>query len=187
MTSTKRIPAETGIWIMIFGDMMIFSLFFLVFLQYKGEAPEIFLQSQSTLNVWLGFVNMLLLLTSSWFVAMSLNLMKRGFYSSAKRFLLIALAFGIGFGVIKVIEYTQKFSAGINLTTNDFYMFYFMYTGIHFVHVLIGLGVLTFLIVKTNANRYNDKDRMTFESGACFWHMVDLLWIILFPLLYLAQ
>jgi nitric oxide reductase NorE protein len=87
---------------------------------------------------------------------------------------------------VKVIEYGAKFRAGITLTSNDFFMFYFMLTGIHLLHVLIGMGVLTFLMRHTAAGVLDERRIQHLESGASFWHLVDLLWIVLFALLYLA-
>jgi len=103
---------------------------------------------------------------------------------------------GLGFAAVKIIEYREKITAGITLTTNDFYMYYYIFTGLHFLHVLIGMGVLVFLWFKARAavqrkgelsDGDNEKEMMLIESGASYWHMVDLLWIVLFPLLYLMK
>lgn len=185
--AAKHIPGEAGIWIFIVGDMVIFSLFFLVFLHHRQQDLATFMHSQLTLNLHYGVLNTLLLLTSSWLVVSALKAMRRHAFHTARRLLVLGALCGVGFGAVKIIEYSEKIRAGINLATNEFYMFYFMYTGIHFGHVLIGLGVLTFLIFKTREQTYSAGDRMAFEGGAAFWHMVDLLWIVLFPLLYLVK
>ena len=98
--------------------------------------------------------------------------------------------------MVKIIEYSEKLSAGITITSNDFYMYYYIFTGLHFLHVLIGMGVLVFLWYRARLAAKNslardtaviEKDMVLVESGASYWHMVDLLWIVLFPLLYLMK
>ena len=88
---------------------------------------------------------------------------------------------------VKFFEYQEKIDAGIMLTTNDFYMYYYMFTGLHLMHVLIGMGVLAFMWNVTRTGDLGEKIINTLESGASFWHMVDILWIVLFALLYLMR
>jgi len=184
--NTKRLPGEEGIWAFVLGDMLIFSLFFGTFLYYRNEQTDIFLQSQLLLNKNYGAINTLLLLTSSWFVATAVHMYRKDNLQWTSRLLASGFLCGIGFAIIKVIEFSDKFRAGITLNTNDFFMFYFMFTGIHFVHVLIGLGVL-FFIWRTVRRTPQGSGIRTLENGATFWHMVDLLWIVLFPLIYLLK
>ncbi len=183
----KYIPGEAGVWIFIFGDMMVFSIFFIVFLQHRSQDLPTYLTSQLTLNPHFGAANTILLLTSSLFAVLGLKSLRLNAFVVARRLFSLAALCGVSFGILKIIEYSQKILSGINLTTNEFFMFYFMYTGIHFMHVLIGLSVLAFMIHKTRSHTYTDNDRIAYESGAAFWHMVDLLWIVLFPLLYLVK
>jgi len=183
---TRRLPGEEGIWAFVLGDMLLFALFFGTFLYYRNQQPEIFLQSQLLLNKNYGAINTLLLLTSSWFVATAVHVYRKNNTVWAARFLAAGFLCGLGFAIIKVTEFTEKFRAGITLNTNDFFMYYFMFTGIHFLHVLIGLVVLFF--IRRTALRTPDASGIrTLENGATFWHMVDLLWIVLFPLIYLLK
>ena len=182
----RRLPGEEGIWAFVLGDMLLFSLFFGTFLYYRNEQPELFLQSQLLLNKNYGAVNTLLLLTSSWFVATAVHMYRKNNTVWAGRFLASGFLCGLGFAIIKIAEFTEKFRAGITLNTNDFFMYYFMFTGIHFLHVLIGLGVL-FFIRRTALQTPDGSGIRTLENGATFWHMVDLLWIVLFPLIYLLK
>jgi nitric oxide reductase NorE protein len=99
----------------------------------------------------------------------------------------LAFACGVGFSVVKVIEYAQKIRAGIVINSNDFYMYYYIFTGIHFLHVLIGLGVLAFMAAYASDGKFSPIKVGHMESGASFWHVVDLLWIALFALLYLLR
>lgn len=182
-----HVPGEVGIWVFIMGDMMIFGILFCTFLFYRAEAVDLYIQSQTTLNQNYGAINTLLLLASSWFVVMGVESARRFRTQMATSLLSAALACGIGFGVVKFLEYGEKIQAGLTLTTNDFYMFYYMLTGIHFLHVIIGLVVLGFLISKVRKPLNKPGDMMVLESGASYWHMVDVLWIVLFPLIYLLK
>jgi nitric oxide reductase NorE protein len=181
----KALPGEEGVWILILGDMVVFGLFFVTYLYYRAKEGDVFARSQALLNVPFGVINTLLLLTSSWFVVMAVEAVRDGVRLRAKRLFGLGFFCGVGFCAIKAIEYAEKFRQGVSLVTNNFFMFYFMYTGIHLLHVAIGLGVLLFLMNKTGVAA--PQDAPLFESGAAFWHMVDLLWIILFPLLYLVR
>ena len=196
MSPKPHVPGEVGIWIFILGDMVIFGLFFIVFVYYRGLDIELYLRSQATLNQNYGAINTLFLLASSWFVAMAVDDMRSKTTRLAPRFFVLAMLCGLGFAVVKIIEYREKITVGITLTTNDFYMYYYIFTGLHFLHVLIGMGGLVFLWFKARAavRRVADtsiaekeNEMVLIESGASYWHMVDLLWIVLFPLLYLMK
>ncbi len=182
----QRLPGEAGIWVLVLGDMCVFGLFFGVFTYFQGLNPELYSQSQATLNTHYGAVNTLLLLLSSWLVVVAVDGLREGHNIRAAKFLISAFLCGAGFCVIKVIEYSEKISSGIGITTNEFFMYYYVLTGLHFLHVLIGMAVLIYLAGKTR-RELSDKDIQVFESGAIFWHMVDLLWIVIFPLLYLVN
>ncbi len=174
-------------WLIIFGDMTIFGLFFCTYLYYRGAEAQIFAQSQLVLNRDLGATNTLLLLTSSWFVATAVQFARLGRGRPIPWLLGGAIACGIGFGIIKIIEYHAKFAIGINITTNDFFMFYFVLTGIHFMHLILATGFLTYVWRRSLRATWDNKDIAILEIGASFWHLVDLLWIVLFPLLYLVR
>jgi len=180
-------PGEEGVWVFIFGDMMVFSLFFITFLYYRGQNVELFVTSQTHLNQSFGALNTFFMLTSSWFVAMAVQAARRNLGKFTP--ILFSLAFGCGFGfaVVKVLEYSEKIRAGITLTTNDFFMYYYIFTGIHFMHVLIGMGVLAVLTRYSWSGEFSAVKIRNLESGASFWHVVDLLWIVLFALLYLIK
>jgi nitric oxide reductase NorE protein len=192
----RHLPGEEGIWLFILGDMMVFALFFLTFVYYRGTDISLYVGAQRALNERFGLINTLFLLSSSWCVAMAIRALRRAAHGGgeadavARRATLLlglAMLFGVAFVVLKVVEYQEKFAAGITVLTNEFFMFYFMFTSIHLVHVLIGLGVLTYLLVLSRTPAIDESDVRTFESGAAFWHLVDLLWVILFALLYLMR
>lgn len=182
-----HIPGEAGVWVFIIGDLLIFALFFSVFVFYRDQQVELFTASQATLNANYGALNTLLLLTSSWFVVMALGAARKQLHMNAFYLFLLAFFCGVGFSVVKIIEYSQKIHAGIYLTTNDFYMYYYIFTGLHFVHVIIGMLLLLFVLHRLFKRRAEPEDIAFFEIGASYWHMVDVLWIILFPLIYLMK
>jgi nitric oxide reductase NorE protein len=183
----RRMPAEEGIWVLILGDMMIFSLFFASFLYYRSKQLPLYLDSQAKLDPDFGVAYTLLLLLSSWFVVLAVKTIRAHRPRPAPALFAGAWLCGAGFVALKVVEYGAKVSAGITPLTNEFFMFYFAYTGIHLLHVLIGLGVLVFLLLKSRRTGGTPREMRTFESGGAFWHLVDLLWIVLFPLLYLVR
>jgi nitric oxide reductase NorE protein len=181
----RHLPGEEGVWLFIIGDLLIFALFFLTFVYYRAEAEPLYQAGQATLNRSIGLVNTLLLLTSSWLVAQSLYRLRAGEVKAARLLLTLGMLGGLGFVALKIVEYREKFAHGYTVLSNDFYMFYFMFTGIHLIHVLIGLGVLLFLRSVTNRAEIGASEVLIYESGAAFWHLVDLLWVVLFALFYL--
>ena len=183
----RHLPGEEGVWIFIFGDMMIFAVFFSTFMYYRGENLEIFQRSQALLNINLGTLNTLLLLASSWFVVIAMEAVRQSRIKLAANLFSGAFLFGLSFCLVKIIEYSEKVSAGYTLNTDLFFTLYFVFTGVHLFHVILGLIVLS-LIIRSCRNDEVTGDKIRFfEGGSCFWHMVDLLWIVLFPLLYLVD
>jgi nitric oxide reductase NorE protein len=167
--------------------MLLFGVFFTTFLFYRGREPDLFAISQGTLDVTIGVVNTLLLLTSSLAVVTGVRAIRHGAQRLAPASFLVALICGAGFGFDKYLEYSEKISHGITPATNNFFMYYFILTGLHMFHVLIGMGVLVFMIVQSRRPDMTARKFGYVEGGACFWHMVDLLWIVLFSLIYLVR
>lgn len=183
----RRLPGVAGFWIFILIDMIVFFALFLSYVFERIDQVELFSASQASLDVNLGLFNMLVLLTSSWLVAMAVHLARDGQSWKVAWLLWGGVLSGLIFSVVKIYEYTEKFRTGTSMLTNDFYMFYFTLTGIHFIHVLVGVIVLSFLAVRAKRGRYSYGNEKGLEVGATYWHMVDLLWIMLFPLLYMAR
>jgi nitric oxide reductase NorE protein len=182
-----HLPGEAGIWVMIFGDMLVFSFMFVAFMYYRRADPILFEQSRTHLNQVFGLTNTFFMLTSSWFIAMGVDAARAHRVKATVMLFRLGLACGVGFSIVKITEYAQKINAGIVINTNDFYMYYYVFTGIHFMHVLIGMSVLAFLAHYAGKGDFTPLKISHFESGASFWHVVDLLWIALFALLYLVQ
>jgi nitric oxide reductase NorE protein len=183
----RRLPGVDGVWVFIGADSVIFAILFLTFMQDRLKNPALFEASRHTLNMNLGGIDTLILLTSSWSVALAIQALKRDLTERVPRYLLGGVLTGLMFVVSKSIEYFQKFAHGLTPGTNPFYMWYFTLTGIHLVHVLLGTGLLAFLWVRSQSGAFSSSHRAVPESVASFWHLVDLLWIVLFPLLYLMK
>ena len=184
---TKRLPGVDGVWVFIGADSVIFAILFLTFMQDRLKNPALFEASRHTLNMHLGGVDTLILLTSSWSVALAIQALKRDLSERVPRYLLGGVLTGLMFVLSKSIEYFQKFAHGLTPGTNPFYMWYFTLTGIHLTHVLVGTSLLAFLWVRSRSGAFGSSRRAVPESVASFWHLVDLLWIVLFPLLYLMR
>ena len=180
----SHIPGEPGVWVFVLGDMLVFGLFFSVYAYYRALDVETFRTAQQALNPNLSAFNTILLLLSSWLVVLALTDVRERSARLAPRLFVAAFGCGLGFVAVKAAEYAELLHAGIGITTNDFFMYYFIFTGLHLVHVVIGLAVLAFLF-GVSRSEASEKDVKLMESGCIYWHMVDLLWIVLFPLIYL--
>lgn len=180
---------EIGIWVVVLGELTLFTIFFTTFLYYRGQSPEVFEISRASLRTDLGALNTVLLITSSWFVAVAARKLRVGEHSIGSRYFAGALICGVSFVVVKIAEYGGAYHSGVNVLTDDFYMFYFMLTGIHLLHVFVGITLLGSTIAHINGsvayNRPISSALVDFASS--FWHMLDLVWIVLFPLLYLLR
>jgi nitric oxide reductase NorE protein len=185
--SRRRLPGVEGIWVFVIADMTIFGILFGSFMIGRHQNPELFEVSRHSLNANFGGINTLILLTSSWFAAVALGAVRAGRYKQAQHFIGGAFLCGLAFMVSKGIEYTEKLNANITLLTNDFFMYYFTLTGLHLFHVIAGNVVLAVLWLKARSQSFDARRPVVLECGAIYWHMVDLIWIVLFPLLYLMR
>jgi len=183
LTEPRRLPGVVGVWVFIGADAAIFALLFLSYMQDRRKDPAAFEASSNTLNYNLGGLNTLILLTSSWLVALGVQTARRGELARTHRFLLGGVLTGCAFVVSKSIEYAEKFAVGITPVTDPFFTWYFTMTGLHLLHVVAGTGLLTYLWIKARRT----VNITTAECVASYWHLVDLLWIMLFPLLYLVK
>ena len=149
-----RLPGVEGIWVLIGVDSVVFALLFASFMDARGSDPGGFDAARQSLDASLGGLNTLLLITSSWVVALAIQALRDGLPRRAARLLLLAVGAGSVFVGVKSFEYLDKLIAGTTPATSDFFMWYFVLTGIHLIHVLLGLGLLTFLVVGIRRGRY---------------------------------
>jgi nitric oxide reductase NorE protein len=176
---------EQLIWLFILGDMCTFSLFFFIYGHARSEETEIFRSSQEALSISFGSINTLVLLTSSWLVVLAGRAARVHKFDDVTKFLFGAGALGCVFGALKLWEYVHKANEGISFGSNNFFMFYYLLTGLHFAHLVTGISLLLYSALAFSRRPIDGSQLNTFGSIAIFWHMVDLLWIIIFPLLYL--
>lgn len=181
----RHTPGDSHMWVMVLGDLVIFGTYFLIFMIHRTMAPAKFLAAQQHLNITIGVVNTLVLLTSSLFIAHSVHAARAGHHTRAQRLTYLGGLCGVLFILIKAYEWTVEIAGGYTLPSNDFFMFYFMLTGVHLFHVAVGLVILG-VVVRELRNPRRQRMSMV-ESGAIYWHMVDLLWIVIFGLLYVMR
>ena len=182
-----RLAGDLAVWLIILAELLAFGILFLSYAFARTVDVSLFNASQRTLDLKSGAINTALLITGSWCVVRAVQAVKRDASVIGVRWLGGALICGIGFSIIKLMEFSAKANAGIDLSTNTFFMFYILLTAFHFFHVLAAMVILTILLFKTHAGCYGSHDVHALETGAAFWHMVDLLWIVLFPLIYVMR
>jgi len=180
-----HLPGDSSMWVFVLGDLVIFSSYFIIFMVYRNRERQLFLESQQHLSLDIGIINTLVLLASSWFVARSVQSTRAGDYGRAIRLIIGGGICGVLFALIKAYEWTSKLSQGLTFPSNDFFMFYYMLTGVHLFHVLLGLVILTVVFFELRNPKLRRISMV--ETGATYWHMVDLLWIVLFALLYVMR
>ena len=186
-TGKKNLPGDFALWIFIFAEMLVFGVLFVAYAFTRAYHVELFNESQLTLSRTSGAINTLVLITSSYFVVRGVTAIKQGVSKQCAYWLTGAFLLGGIFISIKLVEFHAKYAADISMSTNAFYMFYLSLTFFHFMHVLMGMIILAFIILKVRRGGYSAQDYVGVETGASFWHMVDFLWIILFPLVYIIR
>jgi len=182
-----RLAGDLVIWLVILAELLTFGILFLAFSVTRARQLALFTASQRTLDLHSGVINTLLLITGSWCVAHAVHRVRLDDCRRGVYWLSGAVLCGGGFLGMKLSEYAAKARAGLDMSSNDFYMLYFMLTGFHFLHVLVGVLFLCVLLFHTARGRYGSANSHALETGAAFWHMVDLLWIVLFPLIYVMR
>ena len=181
-----RHPGTEGLWIFVFIDMVIFLLIFFTFMSERLRHFAQYAESQHHLNELFGLANTIILLTSSWAVVEAVHAARRRLQGKVSFYLEAAILLGGAFSVNKVIEYSAKFSAGITPVTNSFFSFYFFITLVHFLHVIAGMLFLIHFRKKAATCTSSATYVVGLENAGLFWHYVDVLWIFIFPLLYLV-
>jgi len=187
-------PGDFAIWIIIYVELLTFALLFIGYAFSRRADVALFNASQLVLDKTSGCINTLILITSSYFVVKAVQSIKHmtaqtvtSANSVASKWLLSAMFLGFLFLIIKIFEFSHIFGMGIHLSTNTFFMFYLLLTMFHFMHVMLGLIILWNIYQKTKSVGYSPDDYSGIETGASYWHLVDLLWIVLFPLIYIIR
>ena len=172
-------------WFFVIGDLWIFICYFACYVHDRAQHPAEFLRGQQLLSQPIGVLNTVILLTSSLLVALCVQATRAGDIAAASRFLVLGSSFGAGFMLVKAGEWYLKIHAGFPDSADSFFTYYFMLTGLHVVHVSLGLVILGLLWRELRGEK---RPRVEFaETCATYWHMVDSLWIAIFALLYLVK
>jgi nitric oxide reductase NorE protein len=187
LACAPRLRGDLGVWLIILAELLTFGIFFVSYAFARSRDVAGFNASQATLDLHSGALNTVLLITGSWCVARAVHAVRSNERTAGLHWLLAAMACGAGFGGVKVAEYAAKLNAGIDLTSNTFYTLYLMLTAFHFLHVIVALLALGYLALRLHRGAYGSHDMHAMETGAAFWHMVDLLWIVLFALVYVLH
>lgn len=187
-----------GMWVFLATEVMFFGGMFLGYTIYRSAYPQAFASASNHLDVWLGTINTAVLICSSFTMALAVRAAELGERKPVVTFLVLTIVLGSIFLAIKFSEYYVKFSEHLipghafmfegpaANAAQIFFSFYFAMTGMHALHMIIGLGLLTTLIVKTLRGRFSVSYHTPVEVVGLYWHFVDIVWIFLFPLLYLV-
>lgn len=178
---------DLAVWIFILAELLAFGVFFLAYSVTRSRHTALFDEFQATLDRDAGAINTLLLISASALVVKAIHAVRADDSRRGGHLLLAAMVCGGGFLAVKSHEFAGHFAAGMELSSNLFAMFYLSLTGFHFLHVVLGMVVLGILWQQTRRGRYGSSDAHGLESGAAYWHMVDLVWLILFPLVYVMR
>ncbi len=177
-------PGGILMWIIIFLELITFGMAMTAFVYYGSEQAEVFHQSRLQLNPAFGAINTVFLLTSGFCMANAVHQFKEKNSQKSSLYFKLTMLGGTLFILLKGIEYYAKIESGISLETNIFFTFYWLLTGFHLIHVIMGLIILAW----TNygmTKKNSDTQIEDVEACAAFWHMCDLIWLLLFPVLYL--
>lgn len=173
------LPGNPIMWVLIISELLVFGAFFIAFGVARILDVETFRAGQALLDVRMGGANTLVLVTSGWLAAKAVQSGVAGQGRKSRQYLAGAAALGVVFLVIKGMEYAGKAAQGIDIETNTFFTLFYLMTGFHAMHVIMGIIVLAIVGWKNSPENL--------ETGAAFWHMVDLIWLILFPIVYLLR
>ena len=191
------VGSRLGMWLFLFTELILFGGMFLAYAVYRSMHPESFKLAAEELDTMVGTVNTIILLTSSLTVAMSITATARGQKRLSLGLVGVTLVLALGFLVNKYFEWGHKFELGIypgspellNKSQGEILYFglYYVMTGLHALHVIIGMTILAFVMVFMARGSVNKNSYVKLEAGALYWHLVDVIWIFLFPLFYLLH
>lgn len=187
--------AKMGMWLFLFTEVLLFGGLFVLYGVTLQRFPAEFHEASKMLDLTMGTVNTVVLITSSLFAALSVTALQKGDRKLAKIFLVLTIILALVFLVDKYFEWGHKFHLGIYPGSPDmdayspgvqaFFNLYYIMTGLHGAHIVIGMGVLIWVYVLIEQDKCTPEYYVALENGGLYWHLVDLIWIYLFPLFYL--
>jgi len=172
------LPGHPMMWVLILTEIVTFGLLFVTFAVTGAVHPEMFAAGRTRLDPTLGGVNTIILITSGWLAALAVEACAAERRRRARLLLVGAILLGCAFAAVKIAEYAVKMRMGIGLETDTFFTLYFLLTGFHLLHVVLGIVILAAVALDTSLE--------SLKTGTAFWHMVDLVWVVMFPLVYLV-
>jgi nitric oxide reductase NorE protein len=177
-------PGGILMLILIFLELFTFGMALVVMVYYSKEEAEIFHNSRLLLNTTFGAINTVFLITSGFFMTQSVKKLNENDIQKSSFYLKLTVLGGFLFLVMKSVEYYDKIEAGLTIGYNTFFTFYWMLTLFHVIHVIVGLVILGSVYSGLkNPNSVTKNEDV--EASASFWHMCDLIWLLLFPIIYL--
>lgn len=194
----QRDAAELGMWLFLVTEFMFFGGLFLAYLMYRREYPDAFTEGSHSMDVWLGTINTAVLLTSSLTMVLAVQAAEHRNSKTLMWMLLATVVLGAVFLGVKAFEYHHKyvdhhipfggftFSHPEDRGLMTFYNLYFLMTGFHALHMVIGMGILLVLAKWARDGRLIGEDSVIVGNVGLYWHFVDLVWVYLFPLFYLV-
>lgn len=180
----RHLPGDLAMWFFILAELSVFAILILVFAVTQALKPQLFSESRLLLNTSTGLAMTLSLLTAGLFAALAQAQVRRSRPRHGAAWLLAALLVASVYVVLKVTEYRHLLASGLGMEHSTFFTLYWILTGFHFLHVLLGMFILGWLAERCRRGLYDASNRSGFESGVLYWHMVDLIWVVLFPLVY---
>lgn len=183
----RRLPGDLAMWFFILAELSVFALLILTFAVAQALQPQLFSEGRQLLDRSTGLAMTLSLLTAGLFAALAQEQVRQDRPRRGAVFLWVALLLACGYVVIKLTEYAHLLANGLGLEHNTFFTLYWILTVFHFLHVLLGMVILAWLAEGCRRRRYVSRRCTGLESGVLYWHMVDLVWVLLFPLVYILD
>ena len=189
--------ARLGMWLFLATEVLLFTALFAAYAVYRYLFGEDFAESSRALQTWIGLVNTLVLVTSSLTVALGLDCATRGEGKKTRAFFAVSVLMGLLFLCFKYVEYAHHFHTGElpgRYYTGEvqgpgapmFFALYFLITGLHGIHVIVGMTVLSIIGWRAGRGDFTREYHVPVELAGLYWHLVDLIWIFVFPLIYLV-
>ena len=184
LPEARRLPGDLAMWFFILAELSVFALLILAFAVAQVLKPEVFATGRAQLDTSTGLAMTLSLLTAGWLAAWAVHQVRLGFSRRGAALLCGALLVALVYVAIKLAEYAHLAGAGLGLEHSTFFTLYWILTGFHFLHVLLGMLILGWVAGRCWQRAYRVPHLSGLESGVLYWHMIDLVWVVLFPLVY---
>lgn len=189
--ATQRVgmepPGGVLVWLILFVELLTFGMGLVVFLVQSHDAPDVFRSGRTQLNQSIGMANTLVLLSGGWFMASSLVSLRAARQPQAERWLEATIGSGVLFLILKGFEYADKLQHGLDLHADTFFTLYWLLTGFHFVHVVVAIMILMFMWRGLRRGSYTFERHEDIQGAGVFWHMCDLIWLLVYPVVYLLR